>query len=192
MALAYNLRDDTRGTADVRSKNYKKFTFYSPCPNSAVCTPYEVTLSQGKYIFEAWGSSGDVSNSIPGQGAYAKGTIVINKKTKIFLYIGTKTGFNSANVTFTSCQGKGGGATDARLVDGEWDDFESLKSRIFVAGGGAGSEWGCAIGGNGGFNGTTGYGCSRVDGVTNTNYYSQGGTQTSGGEAHVEWSKKNL
>ncbi|MFR6022533.1 MAG: glycine rich domain-containing protein [Clostridia bacterium] len=30
----------------------------------------------------------------------------------------------------------GGGATDIRLVSGEWNDFESLKSRIMVAGGG--------------------------------------------------------
>ncbi|MFR6022531.1 MAG: glycine rich domain-containing protein [Clostridia bacterium] len=38
----------------------------------------------------------------------------------------------------------GGGATDIRLVSGEWNDFESLKSRIMVAGGGRRSIlWDC-------------------------------------------------
>lgn len=32
----------------------------------------------------------------------------------------------------------GGGATDIRTKDGNWDDFDSLKSRIMVAGGGGG------------------------------------------------------
>lgn len=33
----------------------------------------------------------------------------------------------------------GGGATDIRLTDGNWDDFLSLKSRIMVASGGSGA-----------------------------------------------------
>ena len=32
----------------------------------------------------------------------------------------------------------GGGATDIRLISGNWDSFESLKSRIMVAGGSSG------------------------------------------------------
>lgn len=38
-----------------------------------------------------------------------------------------------------------GGATDVRLTPGNWNDFESLKSRIIVAGGGSGGAtvmWG--------------------------------------------------
>ncbi len=35
----------------------------------------------------------------------------------------------------------GGGATDIRLLNGNWNDFESLKSRIMVAGGGGGSSY---------------------------------------------------
>ena len=32
----------------------------------------------------------------------------------------------------------GGGASDIRLIDGDWDNLESLKSRVMVAGGGGG------------------------------------------------------
>lgn len=50
----------------------------------------------------------------------------------------------------------GGGATDIRLVNGDWDNFDSLKSRIMVAGGGGGasrmlgSSWLNINGGQGG------------------------------------------
>ena len=33
------------------------------------------------------------------------------------------------------------GATDVRLIKGSWDNFESLKSRIMVAGGGGGISY---------------------------------------------------
>ena len=36
----------------------------------------------------------------------------------------------------------GGGASDIRTVNGTWDDFESLKSRIMVAAGGGGPDSG--------------------------------------------------
>ena len=39
----------------------------------------------------------------------------------------------------TSYASSGGGATDIRLVSGNWNDFDSLKSRIMVAAGGGGA-----------------------------------------------------
>ena len=36
--------------------------------------------------------------------------------------------------------GGGGGATDVRLTPGEWNNFDSLKSRIMVAAGGGGNN----------------------------------------------------
>ena len=47
----------------------------------------------------------------------------------------------------------GGGATNIRLINGNWNDQNSLESRILVAGGGGGSYRGTSIssdGGNGG------------------------------------------
>ena len=67
------------------------------------------------------------------------------------------------------CSGGGGGATDIRLVGGEWDSFDSLKSRIMVAGAGGGKSWTFSAGYAGGLNGY-----SYFSGV------SSGGTQTSG------------
>lgn len=53
------------------------------------------------------------------------------------------------------CGGAGGGATDIRLASGNWNAFESLKSRIMVAGGGSGSavvdiNFSGKVGGSGG------------------------------------------
>ena len=64
--------------------------------------------------------------------------------------------------------GAGGGATDIRLVANDWDNFESLKSRIMVAAGGGGATNLTAGGAGGG-----------LEGLTNRKR-SQPGTQTSG------------
>ena len=48
-----------------------------------------------------------------------------------------------------SCGG-GGGATDIRTVNGNWDNFNSLKSRIMVAGAGGGGAYVLRCGGYGG------------------------------------------
>uniref|UniRef100_UPI00203FB633 glycine rich domain-containing protein n=1 Tax=Odoribacter lunatus TaxID=2941335 RepID=UPI00203FB633 len=85
----------------------------------------------------------------------------------------------------------GGGATDIRLIKGEWNDFNSLKSRIMVAGGGGGSDYFASYGSNGGAAG----GLNGYDG----NYYrnkgsnsytiARGGSQTSGGKGGIGVSK---
>ena len=182
MHVAYNLLDNSKGNSNVTYGGYKNITFLSPCWNKSDCTPYIINLSPGVYKFEGWGSSGATSSSAlqPGFGAYSKGIIILRKRTKFYLYIGTKTGFNSQKSFSLSV---GGGATDIRLVGGDWNNFESLKSRIFVSGGGGGSEWRCSIGGNAGLIGTTGYGCDSINLNTRTNetFYCKGGTQTEGG-----------
>ena len=72
----------------------------------------------------------------------------------------------------------GGGATDIRLTNGDWDHFNSLKSRIIVAGGGGGFGYSWSVyfpGVGGGLNGQDAYG-SRIWTFAGT-----GGSQTSGG-----------
>ncbi len=79
------------------------------------------------------------------------------------------------------CAGGGAGATDIRLVNGNWDIFSSLKSRIMVAGaGGGGGGWGhtstsTPIGGSGG--GLTGVESFQM---VSTEYTVIQGSQTSG------------
>jgi len=101
-----------------------------------------------------------------GKGAYTSGTIRLRKGTKLYLHVGSKGengkiiedyrrftafgypakggkgGYNGGGDGMDDAEmsgaGGGGGATDIRLVSGNWDDFDSLKSRIMVAGAGGG------------------------------------------------------
>ena len=101
----------------------------------------------GTYKFEAWGAGITTCNI----GSYTSGLISLNIGQIIYVYVGQSgiTGIITANpswngggaVTSGFSDGNnfsGGGATDFRLVSGNWDDFSSLKSRIMVAGGGGG------------------------------------------------------
>lgn len=116
--------------------------------------------ASGNYQIQLWGAAGgSLSGSRGGNGAYTKGTIYLNKEETIYLYTGQKgeinqltQSFNGGGIAATNdniCTA-GGGATDVRLVSGSWNNFDSLKSRIMVAGGGAGSERGTVYGDAGG------------------------------------------
>lgn len=106
------------------------------------------------------------TNPYVGKGAYVSGEIFLWKGEKLYLQVGSKGedgekiydlrrftafgypssggkgGYNGGgdgmDDSELSAGGGGGGATDIRLVSGNWDDFDSLKSRIMVAGGGGG------------------------------------------------------
>ena len=128
--------------------------------------PQEISLTKGLYIFECWGASGEIHGSYQinengcdqtkGRGGYTKGYMYVNETTKFFVYVGekgtqsiSKTIFNSNNFSTLN----GGGATDIRLIGGDWFLFDSLKSRIMVAGAGGNGERYCG-GDGGGINGT--------------------------------------
>ena len=105
---------------------------------------YSYTLRPGYYIFSLWGASG--GGLSPGYGAFVSGSIRFLKSEKLYFYIGQK-GIDGGNASFNGggigCEqgSSGGGATDVRLKDVESSDlFDSLKSRIIVAGGGGGSQ----------------------------------------------------
>lgn len=108
--------------------------------------------------------------STDGKGAYSAGILTINEKTDFYIYVGGRgadavinkdsaggwngggTGTwdgNSSEGNSGECAGGGGGATDFRLVNGNWDNFDSLKSRIMVAGGGSGRTAGMYYSTNG-------------------------------------------
>uniref|UniRef100_UPI00203D7231 glycine rich domain-containing protein n=1 Tax=Odoribacter lunatus TaxID=2941335 RepID=UPI00203D7231 len=85
----------------------------------------------------------------------------------------------------------GGGATDIRLIKGEWNNFNSLKSRIIVAGGGGGSDYYNSYGSNGGAaGGLNGYSGNYHRKIYNYSYtVAEGGSQTSGGKGGIGISK---
>lgn len=118
----------------------------------------------GKYKIELWGAAGNyypqkMQNSI-GQGSYTSGEIDLKKGTKLYIHTGqnatTEGTFKSeAYNAGSSAAGEkeyprtegyhnsssGGGATDIRLTAGNWNDLNSLKSRIMVAAGGGGTQY---------------------------------------------------
>lgn len=89
-----------------------------------------------------------------GKGSYTSGDIKLVSGTKLYVYVGGKGtdaevrkdapggfnggGYGSWDHSDDEAAGGGGGATDVRLVGGNWDNMDSLKSRIMVAAGGGG------------------------------------------------------
>ncbi len=107
----------------------------------------------GIYRIETWGAQGGGDNNdIGGLGAYTKGNIELAKNTNLYIQVGqagtydwtncndsTYNGGSSGGCMTSFVGGSGGGSTDIRLSSGNWNDFDSLKSRIMVAAGGAGA-----------------------------------------------------
>ncbi len=168
-------------------------------------------LYSGNYKVELYGAQGgSIDSYTGGLGSYTKGIINLKKNQTLYIYVGEQ-GFNKDNSTKTSeytfnggasgnlrCYDyrggigtsiSGGGATDVRLKNGQWDDFNSLKSRIMVAaGGGGGYDLGThsAKGGAGG--GLEGYSGAKDTAVSN-NYAGYGATQNSGGDINGKFGK---
>ena len=117
---------------------------------SYIGKPYSFIFLPGRYLFELWGGSGGGQD--PGFGAFVSGVTEIKKTTKMYIYVGQKGlpgnsasyngGGSGSYVVNPDADGGsgGGGSTDVRLINGNWDNFTSLKSRIIVAGGGGGSQ----------------------------------------------------
>ncbi|WP_084608566.1 fimbrillin family protein [Xylanibacter oryzae] len=161
---------------------------------------YTIPLD-GIYKIECWGAQGACcDNGDGGKGGYTEGEISMKAGTIVYLYVGQNPTKNSlvggwngggngsshadANGLQTGCAG--GGATDVRLVYSKnCLDFNSLKSRIMVAGGGSGtgfcelgSKYSGIAGGGGGLNGIDGNDYTQNGSLS---YTASGGTQTSGG-----------
>ena len=149
--------------------------------------------SAGTYKIETWGAQGGGSES--GKGAYVRGYVDLTENQQLYVYVGGQPadeprqngGFNGGGNVATNDDGTGragGGATDVRLVNGDWNNTQSLNSRIIVAAGGGGSaceggDW-CSNGGAGGT--LTGLVPTQV-GSRALPYTGLGGTQTAGGSA---------
>ena len=157
----------------------------------------------GTYKMELWGASGGnpTSDQYPlGAGAYTSGEINLTKDQELYVYVGSMStsatgGYNGGGNGYGyenyGMGYGGGGATDIRVVSGNWNDAESLRSRIMVAAGGGGLSYynndGYLIGlhGEGGtLNGKDGDYFVRSRSAS-TWYLdptpAKGGTQTSGG-----------
>ncbi len=182
-------------------------------------TTYTIPAS-GTYKIELWGASGGDKNAYKGGlGAYTSGYIYLNKGTILYFYIGgtgvegtTSGGFNGGS-SIAAGQEKygapGGGATDVRIKNGTWNDFNSLKSRIMVAAGGGGANnrnidsqeantlYGAGNGGAGGgligYDGeSTGWEAQPNFTIYNAHNYGTGGTQNAGGKLRTYDGQNNF
>lgn len=166
----------------------------------------------GTYRIELWGASGgDVGPYKGGLGGYTSGYIHLQEGQVLYFYVGGEgsqsaiggwNGGGNLEPGQEAFGASGGGATDVRLVSGAWNNFDSLKSRIMVAGGGGGANYrnvtsatdlvlyGSGDGGAGGcLNGDDSncvgtseqYLASAGYSGGTEHYYGTGGTQTSGG-----------
>jgi hypothetical protein len=163
---------------------------------------YKVVLNRGLYRFELFGASGGRSLTSSSRGAYVVGHINLYQTQTFFAYVGEKGSLMNTSVTFNGGGGaynisynglsyacSGGGATDVRLTEGEWNDIESLKSRIIVAGGGGGEsnhinrDSNPVRGGSGGFLVGEEGSYSKCSGCTISAYTkADGGEQKKGGQ----------
>ncbi|MDO4996494.1 MAG: glycine rich domain-containing protein [Bacilli bacterium] len=159
-------------------------------------TGYEqifVAPKTATYKIELWGAGGGPRTGYKeGYGAYTSGKISLVKGEQLYLYVGGSTtdltggyngGGNSGGPMSDGYYSGSGGATDIRTIRGVFNDFDSLKSRLMVAGAGTGTGWyvGCGIDGGdaGGLIGYSGTYCSYNQAYIHT--VATGGTQTHGG-----------
>ncbi|ENY8644222.1 glycine rich domain-containing protein [Clostridioides difficile] len=148
-----------------------------------------ITLKAGKYKLECWGAHGKVwGGDSQSSGGYSYGELTLKKETTLYVYTGA-TGSSNKYEKFTFNGGGlgvssgGGGATDIRLVNGDWNNEQGLLSRIIVAGGGGGAFSKTPAGKGGGF---------KDGNSTNDDNSSMlivpGGTQYDGGRGYCdEW-----
>ena len=166
-----------------------------------------ITPVSGTYKVELWGAGAGNDNTTLSFGSYTSGFIKLKLGMLMYVYVGengfkTVTGKDNKSFRFngggygnfvcykyhsTTSIGPygfnlvGGGATDIRIVSGEWNDFSSLKSRLMVAAGSGGINMRERYNsyGNGG-------GLYSEDGgyFGNEKYKATGATQTSPGSVN--------
>ncbi|VIF72242.1 glycine rich protein [Clostridioides difficile] len=148
-----------------------------------------IILKAGKYKLECWGAYGRVwTGDSQSNGGYSYGELTLKKETKLYVYTGAAGSSNKyEEFTFNGgglgINSGGGGATDIRLLDGEWNYEQGLLSRIIVAGGGGGGYSKTPAGKGGGFKG----GNSTND-DNSSMLIVPGGTQYDGGRGYCdEW-----
>ena len=165
-----------------------------------------VFLYRGLYLIECWGASGGSLQGRGGKGAYVAGYLPIWSPVTLHVYVGQAGSVKTVGPTFngggsqsqvtqssSNYAGSGGGASDVRIIGGNWDSDQGLQSRIIVAAGGGGASYYNsqfeAEGGDGGSIRGEDAGFSRCiytlynDQCTNPGKYSNstGGGQTGGG-----------
>ena len=143
---------------------------------------YTYPAFPGVYKIECWGAKGsdclERDNAIGGKGGYVSGYIKFHHFIRLYVYPGGEGEKGATDAPFNGggkSQYHGGGGSDVRLIDGNWNDLKSLMSRIIVAGGGGASDSDSKNDDNGGAGG-------GLNGSASSFNHGKGGTQTHGGD----------
>lgn len=136
----------------------------------------------GMYKIELWGASpnndyNSYTQANAAYGGYTAGNIELKQGDTLYVYVG------GSGTTFNCCTSQGnltksGGATDVRLINGEWNNATSLNSRIMVAGGG-----GTSYRDNSAQGGSNAGGLSSYKATVGNSWISYPSNQTSSGTA---------
>lgn len=136
----------------------------------------------GIYKIELWGASpnndyNSYTKANAAYGGYTAGNIELKQGDTLYVYVG------GSGTTFNCCTSQGnltksGGATDVRLINGEWNNATSLNSRIMVAGGG-----GTSYRDNSAQGGSNAGGLSSYKATVGNSWISYPSDQTSSGTA---------
>ena len=208
--ITYEYKDNITPSAKINSFNFNinlVFDIVSYVVDTYDYTGnYEIFTAPhtGLYKIELWGAQGGgFTDYEGGKGGYVSGELRITQNTEFYIYVGGNGvgvteqyihilgGYNGGGNVMTELTSEigtastGGGATDIRIVSGEWNNFDSLKSRIMVASGGGGSNYyeqkyngyGGPGGGLIGYNGTN----YVIAGSSEAGNIGIGGTQKNGG-----------
>lgn len=174
-----------------------------------------ITLPAGIYQLNVTGASGNwggnksVSNSTykaVGGGGTSQGRLTLEDETTLYINVGgcgstytgtstsTRSGGYNGGGNANAYGGVGGGATHIAKRTGLLSNLSSYTSDIIiVAGGGGGSNYyggNSTYYGNGGAGGGTSGAAGTKSGSANTQYCGQGGTQSAGGAAGTNSTRK--
>jgi hypothetical protein len=169
-------------------------------------SPQEFVVPNGvkELKLEVWGASGAI---LGGNGGYSSGIMIVTTEKILHVYVG---GVGRGDGGLTLCSysnsnfggwngggngtggfgigGGGGGATDVRTRGGEWNDENSIKTKLIVAGGGGGGEKNTISSGGigGGYNsactdGQDGARSGGACGINSNGIGGQGGCYNGGG-----------
>ena len=194
--IDFKLFDPQKGKLNIKTltHSFRSYILGSTCLDAQdICSPYVARLKPNKYRFELWGAGCQNHHN----GGYVAGDLLIEQEIELFFLVGPfKSTFNSVDIGQSNGT-KGNGASDIRLsYSGNWSEFESLKSRIIVAGAGGnninvplGSVSGvCFVHGNYGYaGGLSGYmglqsaNCTSEQIETDAVHSGNPGTQTNPG-----------
>ena len=129
------MKNDTLKSLNEGGETTKKWTFNYTGKGEEFNVPY---TGYYKMVLNGGGGPG-------GYGGTTTGIIYLNEKEKLYIYVGGA--IKLFNVSLDTCKKCGipGGATDIRLIGGNWYDSASLSSRIMVAGGAGGIDYNLSL-----------------------------------------------